>query len=68
VYFPCDLVKIVLGDFGLVTKELDVDTSISGTLEYLAPERLSKLRRQDPISKSTDIWSLGIILYELFTG
>lgn len=68
MYTICYLVNLAITDFALVTKELEIDTSSSGTLEYLAPERLSKRKRQNPIKRSVDVWALGIILYELFTG
>ena len=37
---------------------------IVGTLPYLAPELL----RGDPANPSTDIWALGVLLYELASG
>ncbi|OHS97467.1 AGC family protein kinase [Tritrichomonas foetus] len=39
-------------------------TSIKGTPLYMAPE----LVQEQPYNESIDIWSLGIILYELFHG
>lgn len=61
-------VKII--DFGIV-KDLnafeDENTNpggIIGSLKHLAPELLSK----HPVTTQTDIRSLGIIFYELFTG
>ena len=59
-----DTVKIV--DFGiarLVTGVRDVneDSSISGTPEYMAPEVISGA----PPSFASDIYAVGIILYEL---
>jgi serine/threonine protein kinase len=38
-------VNIVLTDFGLIAKENEIDPSICGTIEYMAPERLIKNKR-----------------------
>ncbi|HEY0480108.1 MAG TPA: protein kinase [Kofleriaceae bacterium] len=57
-----DVVKIV--DFGiarLITTARDEDRSISGTPEYMAPEVISGA----PPSFASDIYAVGIILYEL---
>jgi len=59
----------VLTDFG-VAKQLQSDTSLTmdgsaiGSPHYLSPEQAE----QKPLDARTDIYSLGIILYELLTG
>jgi serine/threonine-protein kinase len=56
------LVKLL--DFGLARPDLGRTEGIDGTPEYLAPER------QDgaPASQASDIYALGIVLFELLTG
>ena len=53
-------------DFGLavVSEELRSEDVQAGTPAYMAPEQLS---RQEATRRS-DIYSLGLVLYELFTG
>jgi serine/threonine-protein kinase len=57
-------------DFGLAMRETggerltDSDVLI-GTLPYMSPEQLSD--KVQPLTTSVDIWSLGVILYELLT-
>lgn len=57
---------IVLSDFGLskilVLKEFT--STFCGTFDYLAPEILQGF----PYTFSVDIWSFGIILYEMLVG
>lgn len=53
-------------DFGLAVEQLENEDGVrpAGTLEYMAPEQL---RGNEP-SVQSDLYSLGLVLYELFAG
>jgi serine/threonine protein kinase len=55
----------LLTDFGIsrVMTTGNTTQNLVGTTYYMAPEALDKKRNQQ-----TDIWSVGVILYELLTG
>ena len=66
--------RTVIMDFGLARtykasstasgSQLEVSRGIEGTLNYMAPEQF----REEEVGPYTDIFSLGIILYECVTG
>ncbi|MBI3871667.1 MAG: protein kinase [candidate division Zixibacteria bacterium] len=60
------IVKIV--DFGLaksgVSKKVTRTGSTVGTAAYMSPEQA----RSEPVDQRTDIWSVGVIFYEMLAG
>lgn len=57
--------EIKLCDFGLCNNNsIGNRSTFCGTLEYMAPEILS----ENSYDKAVDIWSLGVLLYELTNG
>ncbi|TMW68005.1 hypothetical protein Poli38472_007677 [Pythium oligandrum] len=66
---------VVLVDFGLSTysrkKEGDKAHSLAGSPEYIAPEVLAAADDKGSsveYDRSCDWWSLGILIFEMFTG
>ncbi len=58
--------EVVVMDFGLaaIADELRGAEVRSGTPAYMSPEQL----RGDSVTAKSDIYALGLIIYELFTG
>ena len=62
--------KIKLTDFG-IAKDLDATTKLTatgrtlGTAAYMAPEQI---RGTPAVSHKTDLYALGVLLYQLLTG
>ncbi len=60
--------RVKLSDFGLALGAINLDTapSAAGTPKYMAPEQVrGESHRTDGRS---DIWALGVILYEMLSG
>jgi serine/threonine protein kinase/tetratricopeptide (TPR) repeat protein len=63
---PARVVKIM--DFGLARMGMGADLTRTGTtvgtIAYMSPEQA----RGEEVDHRTDIWSLGVVLYEMLTG
>ena len=61
-----DTVKVL--DFGIARSFREAsdaeETGAWGTPAYMAPEQL----RREPVDQRTDVWGLGVVLYEALTG
>jgi serine/threonine protein kinase len=60
--------KAKITDFGLAKLSWEVDltktSTIMGTVAYMSPEQA----KEEEVDHRTDIWSLGVMLYEMLAG
>jgi len=56
--------EALVTDFGLAGLAAEITDVASGTPAYMAPEQLAGKE----VTRKSDIYSLGLVLYELFTG
>ncbi len=61
--------KLKLSDFGLAivvaSQRITAAGKTMGTFHYMAPEQI---RGKPPVTKRTDLYALGCVLYEMLTG
>jgi serine/threonine-protein kinase len=56
--------RVRITDFGLAVRENEDSGATAGTPAYMSPEQLAG----QPATVRSDVYSLGLVLYELFTG
>jgi serine/threonine protein kinase len=61
----------LLADFGIAVTAAEMASEVvttAGTMAYMAPEQLEGDEADAPADARTDIYSLGVVLYQLVTG
>lgn len=62
----------ILADFGIATFDGAVPLTrageLIGTFKYLAPELLAQTSQESAATPASDLWSLGVTLYEMVEG
>ena len=63
----------LLADFNVATdaEKSRFGQGVSGTIGYMAPEKLAIFLKQaaiEPVDERSDLYSLGVVLFELLTG
>jgi PAS domain S-box-containing protein len=72
IFADCVTGRVWLTGFGIASRRTreqqspEPPESIAGTLPYMAPEQTGRMNRS--IDSRSDLYSLGVTLYELFTG
>jgi tRNA A-37 threonylcarbamoyl transferase component Bud32 len=72
VVYDAETGRCTLIDFGIATRlrseesKFRAPAALEGTLAYIAPEQTGRMNRS--LDYRADLYSLGVTLYELFTG
>ena len=72
VVYDAESGRCTLIDFGIATRlrseenKFQAPAALEGTLAYIAPEQTGRMNRS--LDYRADLYSLGVTLYELFTG
>lgn len=56
-------------DFNLAVGQEDISEALAGgTLPYMSPEQIASVETFRPLDAASDVYSLGVMLYELLAG